>query len=148
MSVRVKYQPRIRCLILAAGVVLLTAGGAVFAADTEYEQMIVFVQPDRSAVDDAFQSDRLPAIRKIADAMGVRVHIVPAGGGAPPEVALTPLIVYQNHRGRSIYQGRTTTSDRIRNFIRTSRFISQGAEPNRREQIPYGPSGGKGSGRP
>ena len=40
-------------------------------------------------------------------------------------------MVYQNHRGRSVYQGRTTTPERIRNFIRTSRFVPPGkrAEP-------------------
>jgi polyisoprenoid-binding protein YceI len=52
------------------------------------------------------------------------------------EVAVTPLLVYQNHRGRSIYQGRTTTPARIRNFIRTSRFVPQGEELNRRKNIP------------
>ncbi|MDX9820280.1 MAG: YceI family protein, partial [Desulfococcus multivorans] len=45
--------------------------------------------------------------------------------GAPEAVAITPLIVYQNFRGRSVYQGRYTTLDRIRNFIRTSRYVPQ-----------------------
>ena len=37
-------------------------------------------------------------------------------------------MVFRNHRGRSIYQGRTTTPDRIENFMRTSRFIPQRSE--------------------
>jgi polyisoprenoid-binding protein YceI len=68
--------------------------------------------------------------------MGVSVHVVDARKGSPVEVGITPLIVYQNHRGRSIYQGRTNTPQRIRNFIRTSRFVPQEKEPNRREDIP------------
>jgi polyisoprenoid-binding protein YceI len=46
------------------------------------------------------------------------------------------MIVYQNFRGRSIYQGRTTTLKRIRNFIRTSRFVPQGEAPYFRDNIP------------
>jgi len=99
-------------------------------------QLIVFVQPDSSDVDDIFRQRALPEIRKLAEAMGVSVHVVDAGKGSPFEVALTPLIVFQNYRGRSIYQGRTTTPERIRNFMRTSRFVPQGKERNRRENIP------------
>ena len=104
-------------------------------------QLIVFVQPNLSAVDDDFQQRLLPEIRKLADAMGVSVHVVDARKGSPAEVALTPLIVYQNYRGRSIYQGRKTTPARIRNFMRTSRFVPQGQELNRRENIPVWPQG-------
>jgi polyisoprenoid-binding protein YceI len=68
--------------------------------------------------------------------LGVDLHVVDARKGSPSTVGISPLIVYQNHRGRSIYQGRTTTPERIRNFIRTSRFVPQGKEPNRRENIP------------
>jgi polyisoprenoid-binding protein YceI len=122
--------------MLLAALALFAAVSSVSAAETEYEQLLVFLQPDKSVVDQTFQADQLPAIRQVADAMGVSVHIVPIDRGAPPEVALTPLLVYQNHRGRSIYQGRTTTPDRVRNFIRTSRFVPQGDARNRREQIP------------
>ncbi len=116
--------------------VLLILGGGVGAVENEYEQLLVFVQPGKSSVDKHFQSAQLPAIRQVAQNMGVGVHLVPVDKGAPQEIALTPLLVYQNHRGRSIYQGRTTTPDRVRNFIRTSRFVPQGSAPNRREAIP------------
>ena len=131
-----KTKPAIDRWMLVSALILFTAASGVWAADTEYEQLIVFLQPGKSIVDRTFQSDQLPAIRQVADAMGVSVHIVPIDRGAPLEVALTPLLVYQNHRGRSIYQGRTTTPDRVRNFIRTSRYVPQGDAPNRREQIP------------
>jgi polyisoprenoid-binding protein YceI len=62
-------------------------------------------------------------------------------GGAPEEITLTPLLVYQNYRGRSVYQGRTNTPKRIQNFIRTSRHIPQGKAVNRREQIPVWQNG-------
>jgi len=102
---------------------------------TEPEQLIIFVQPEISPVDDIFQERSLPEIRRLADKMGVSVQVVDARLGSPAEIALTPLIVYQNHRGRSVYQGRTTTPERIRNFMRTSRFVPQGKELNRRENI-------------
>jgi len=104
-------------------------------------QLIVFVQPKSSAVDDIFLQRSLPEIRKLADAMGVTVHVVDARKGSPFKVALTPLIVFQNYRGRSVYQGRTTTPKRIRNFMRTSRFVPQGKELNRRENIPVWTAG-------
>jgi hypothetical protein len=124
--------------VLVAGFFLFTNLLSLEAAlaSSENEQLIVFTQPDGSAVEKIFSESHLPQIRKIAREMGVSVHEVDARKGSPAEVAITPLIVYQNHRGRSIYQGRTTTPNRIRNFIRTSRFVPQGKELNRREDIP------------
>ena len=103
--------------------------------------MLVFVQPGASSVDKTFQDERLADIHRLADQMGVSVEIVDATKGAPQEIALTPLLVYQNHRGRSVYQGRTNTLKRIQNFIRTSRFVPQGKALNRREQIPVWQNG-------
>ena len=105
------------------------------------EQLIVFTQPGNSAVDDMFQERYLPEIVDLAESMGVGVQVVEAGKVAPAEVTITPLIVYQNYRGRSIYQGRTTTPERIRNFIRTSRYVPQGKDPNPRKNIPIWQSG-------
>ncbi len=102
----------------------------------EVQQLIIFVQPDVSPLATSFRQRRLPQIEKLAQTLGVDLHVVDARKGSPLTVGVTPLIVYQNHRGRSIYQGRTTTPGRIRNFIRTSRFVPQGKEPNRRENIP------------
>ena len=110
-------------------------------AAPEPEQLIVFVQPGASVVDEAFQDERFAGILKLAQQMGVRVHVVDATKGAPEEIALTPLLVYQNYRGRSVYQGRTDTLKRIRNFIRTSRYVPQGKALNRREQIPVWQNG-------
>lgn len=135
MFKRVFSIKRPRCVFAAVFFTLLVCPHPAIRADTHDEQLIVFVLSGHSEVDNVFQRDQLPEIIRIAESMRVTVHTVDARDGAPPEVAITPLIVYQNHRGRSIYQGRTTTPDRIRNFIRTSRFVPQGDAPNRREDI-------------
>ena len=128
-------QPGIRwSAAVLLTVFLVLPYGAEAAPDTG--QLIVFVQPESSPVNDHFRQHALPEIRKLAAATGVSVHVVDTGQGAPAEVGLTPLIVYQNYRGRSVYQGRTTTPARIRNFMRTSRYVPQGKEPNRRENTP------------
>ncbi len=103
-------------------VLLLPAG---VAADAAEDQLIVFVQPGSSRVDESFRGSMLPEIRRMAQGMNVDVSVVDADRRAPEEVAITPLMVFQNHRGRSIYQGRYTNLDRIRNFIRTSRYVPQ-----------------------
>ncbi len=105
------------------------------------DQLIIFVQPTQTPVARQFETQQLPEIRKIAETLNLSVILKDASQGAPPEVAITPLIVYQNHRGRSIYQGRTTTPDRIRNFIRTARVIVQKEVPNHRENIPVWKTG-------
>ncbi len=137
------YNPHKKISALLTGFVLcafLLFCSSLLAA-SEPEQLIVFVQPGTSAVDEAFQNERLADIRKLADQMGVRLHMVNAMRGAPEEITLTPLLVYQNYRGRSVYQGRTNTPKRIQNFIRTSRYVPQGKAFNRREQIPVWQNG-------
>ena len=99
-------------------------------------EVIVFVQPGASAVDRTFQREHLPQIRAIAEELGAALRVVDARHGAPAEVSLTPLIVYQNHRGRSIYQGRYSTVDRIRNFLRTARVAPQSDTPLVRRAVP------------
>jgi polyisoprenoid-binding protein YceI len=119
------------------GIVLLAIACLPRVAEAENDHILVFVRPDGSAVATDFRENRLPEIRKLAQDMNVAVSVIEIGDGpVPPEVAIVPLVVFQNHRGRSIYQGRTTTPDRIRNFIRTSRFVPQGKEALVREDIP------------
>lgn len=101
------------------------------------EELIVFIQQNNTPVSRAFQQNILPEIQKMALDLQIPVKIVPVTTkGVPSEIKITPLIVYQNYLGRSIYQGRTTTLDRIRTFIRTSRFIPQGKDPLIRKQTP------------
>ncbi|MFP4419450.1 MAG: YceI family protein [Desulfococcaceae bacterium] len=129
-------NPAIFTIILTA--ILLAA----LPAGAAEEQLLVFVQPEASKVAKDFRENRLPEIRNLATDMDVSVEVIEVGEGpVPPEVGITPLLVFQNHRGRSIYQGRTTTPARIRNFIRTSRFVPQGEEKLAREDIPIWTTG-------
>lgn len=102
------------------------------------EQMIVFVQPDASALAERFEAEQLPELKQLAERSGVSLVVIDLAQapGVPAGVGITPLIAYQNHLGRSIYQGRYATLDRVRNFIRTSRFLPQGDEPLVRENLP------------
>lgn len=117
-------------------------GPALCTPPTENtDKLIIFLQQTVSPVSEAFSNSLLPEIQSLSAQMDIPVSIVDVNKYAPAEVAITPLIVFQNHRGRSIYQGRFTTIDRIRNFIRTSRFVPQGAEPNKKENIPIWKNG-------
>ncbi len=95
------------------------------AAASADEQLIVFTQPDVSELAETFDLEHLPQILALAEEMGVEVKTIDAANGVPEGVGITPLIVYQNHRGRSVYQGRYTTLDRLRNHVRTSRVMPQ-----------------------
>ncbi len=114
-------------------------------ADTASDEtLILFLQHDPSPLAAAFEAETLPEIQTLADELGVTLlqRRVSRQGSAPVGVNITPLIVFQNHRGRSIYQGRYTTLDRVRNFVRTSRFLPQGDEPLVREDVPVWEVGG------
>ncbi len=107
----------------------------LYAAPNAGEQLILFVRTGETTIDSTFH-ESIPAIADIAKESGVEMTIVNVvKQGAPPEVSITPLIVYQNYRGRSIYQGRSNSLSRIRNFIRTSRHIPQGESLNIRKEI-------------
>lgn len=108
------------------------AGGA---GHGDRGELIVFVQPDASAVSRRFSAEYLPAIRKVAAEMEVPVRVVGVRRGAPADVTITPLIVYQNHRGRSVFQGRYVNVDRIRSFLRTARAVPQQAVRQTRRAI-------------
>ena len=111
--------------------IILISGASVptgTAAPPAPEQLVVFVSPSASTLARTFQTEHLPSIRDVARELGIPVRVMDVSGGAPPEVALTPLLVFQNHRGRSVYEGRYANIDRIRNFLRTSRVVGQGDE--------------------
>lgn len=119
----------------------LFAAGIPAATAAPADQLIIFAQTGSTPVAKQFTNQQLPEIRKIADAMGIPIQIKDAAKGAPEEITITPMVVFQNHRGRSIYQGRTTTPERIRNFIRTARVVPQEDTPYRRNNIPIWKTG-------
>jgi len=105
------------------------------SADPEKGRLLIFVQPEVSESARRFQADTLPRMITVASEMGIAPTVVDARAGAPAEVTLTPQFVFQNHRGRSVYEGRSTTKDRLRNFLRTSRRAPLGDEPLVRRDV-------------
>ena len=83
-------------------------------------QLVVFQQGGSLAGDD-FASKALPRLRALAAARGIALELRDARAGAPDEVHATPLLVYQDALGRSIFRGRYTDLDRIAQFLRTVR---------------------------
>ncbi len=132
--------------LLAVAVILLAtvaANAEVASVQDEAEtvpaeHLIVFMQPEASALAEQFKSETLPQLQALAQASGVAFTVIDVSQaeGVPAGVGITPLIGYQNHLGRSIYQGRYATLDRVRNFVRTSRFLPQGDELLVREKLP------------
>lgn len=121
----------LRLLALPSVFCLLTASGpaparAASQSGAERGALALFVQPDVSEVGRTFEKDRLPPIRQLAAELGIEVRVLDPRDGAPEEVGITPLLVYQNWRGRSIYQGRVANLGAIRTFLRTSRWVPQG----------------------
>ena len=126
---------------LLRGVVVVALVGPAEAGSADKgvaeETLVVFVQPGASALSERFEAETLPELHGLAEGQGLPLTVVDvtAAGGAPVGVGITPLIVYQNHAGRSVYQGRYATLDRVKNFIRTSRYLPQGDEPLVREDL-------------
>lgn len=113
-------------------------GGLLQAANAAGESLVVFVDRDASSLQSRFLDRQLPVLEALAADMGLPVQVVDLADqpGAPAEVKITPLLVFQSWRGRSIYQGRYATPERIENFVRTARALPQGAEPLVRERLP------------
>ncbi len=125
-----------RVAVLCALVGLAHVAPAIAQTDPTAGELVIFVNSGASEVDRSFQADHLPKIRAVAAELGAALRVIDVRDGAPAEVTITPLVVYQNWRGRSIYVGRYTTHDRIRNFVRTSRSVPQGADPLVRRDLP------------
>ncbi len=100
-------------------------------------QLIAFVSSEDAPVTLAWQTEQLPFLEELAEQQHVELRVVDvAKKGAPAEVGITPLVVFQNHRGRSVYQGRSSNRTRLANFVRTSRVIAQSSEPWIRNEVP------------
>ena len=94
-------------------------------------RLVVFQQSGSLAARD-FQANTLPRLTEIATRRGIKVDLRDAAAGAPADVHLTPLIVYQDSQGRSIYRGRYSDVDRIAQFLRTAASAPLAGAP-----IPY-----------
>lgn len=112
------------------------ASAHAVAENAPGETLVVFTQGASSAAAKHFETAALPEVRALGEAMNLPVRVVDASSGAPAEVAITPLIVFQNANGRAVYQGRYTTLDRLEGLIRTSRVIAQPDAELVRENLP------------
>ena len=101
--------------MIAAALVL---AAAVASAPATTGRIVVFTQAGSLAARD-FETNVLPKIRALAASRGLAVDVRDASKGAPAEVHLTPLIVYQDASGRSVFRGRYSDVDRLAQFLRT-----------------------------
>ncbi len=93
-------------------------------------QLVAFVASEDAPGTTAWQTEQLAFLSQLAQEQGTELRVVDVStDGAPPEVGITPLLVFQNHRGRSIYQGRSSNRTRIENFVQTASVIHQSDEP-------------------
>jgi hypothetical protein len=83
--------------------------------------LLVFTRPDFSDLDAHFRARDLPRIKAACKAMDIPVQEVDARMGTPKEITITPCLVYQNYKGRSIYEGRYKDISRIAEFVKTAR---------------------------
>lgn len=110
-------NPIITCVLVAC----LGIAGLGNAAPPA-EQILVFVASEGEIARN-FAAEHLPGLRSAAEKLGIGVRVIDVAGGAPRQVTLTPLIVYQNHRGRSVFQARYMDPGKLVHFIRTSRVV-------------------------
>jgi polyisoprenoid-binding protein YceI len=92
----------------------------VLASVVTAAHLVVF-QQDGTLVNRDFTTKALPRLRELAKARGITLDLRDARAGAPDEVHTTPLLVYQDASGRSIFRGRYTDFERISQFLRTVR---------------------------
>ncbi|HEX4822790.1 MAG TPA: YceI family protein [Candidatus Polarisedimenticolaceae bacterium] len=101
---------------------------AALAAAPPSGTIVVFTQ-DGSLAAREFESVTLPRLRALAEQRGLALEIKPASAGAPADVHVTPLLVYQDAAGRSIFKGRYSDVDRFAQFLRTVRSAPLEGEP-------------------
>lgn len=101
----------------------------------EQEQLIVFTQKTNSEVNAVFMEEMLPQIKALASEEGISFIFSEIDEIAPKDVSYTPFIAFRNTRGTSYFSGRWNQMSKIKNFIRSSRVLHQGKEPNYKENI-------------
>ena len=129
------------CRWRSVAALAITLGILLFALQSaagEGEKLILFVQPEASPLAKTFDEKWAPKLEELADDLGIGFERfdIAARGVAPAGVHITPLIGFQSAQGESIYQGRYTTIDRVKNFVQTSRFMPQTGATLTREQLP------------
>ncbi|MEM6723809.1 MAG: hypothetical protein AAF598_07205, partial [Bacteroidota bacterium] len=110
-----------------------------------FASLVAFSLPEKTAVTeqlilfrqayDPINDQQIDELKALAEQLNLQFVDQLITDRAPIEIALTPAIVYQNYRGRSIYKGRYNNIPRIKNFIRTSRRVYQPAETLKKKDL-------------
>lgn len=88
------------------------------------DELVIFTKKGGNSLSEKFNSEHLPSLLKEAFDLGLVAQVVDISEkGAPADVHLMPLIVYQSDRGRAIFQGRYVDIGKVLHFIRTQRAI-------------------------
>lgn len=112
----------------------IALAAALAAASHGTGRIVVFRQPGSLAARD-FDDKVLPRITALAAARGLTVDVEDAAAGAPAEIHVTPLLVYQDGSGRSIFRGRYSDVDRFAQFLRTVKAGPLAGEPTSHDDI-------------
>ena len=120
-----RHAPGVSWPVMLTAVVLVTLAASAGAETAEsHEHLIIFTQPATgSTISETFHSEHLPALRDVAEQLGVPVKVLDTTAGVPEPVGITPFLVHQSPRGRSFFQGRYTDPGKVAHFIRTSRAV-------------------------
>lgn len=90
---------------------------------------VILIQPDGESKElSQISGDYSSNLKAIAAGMGFEFSTLNTTDGLPLEITSTPAIIFQNERGRSIFQGRYADLGKVRHFLTTSRSIPQGDE--------------------
>lgn len=116
--------------------ILLFSSSFAFSREKINGTLIVFVQPEKSAVARDFNENYFRKISELAGNHSLNFRLYDASKGAPAEITMTPMIAIQSERGLSFYQGRYSNLKRIKNFVRTSAYVSSGQEKWPMENMP------------
>ena len=108
---------------------------AALAASPPSGSIVVFTQDGSLAARD-FESVTLPRLRALAEQRGLSLQIKSTSAGAPADVHVTPLLVYQDAAGRSIFKGRYSDIERFAQFLRTVRSAPLEGEAVHYENAP------------
>jgi polyisoprenoid-binding protein YceI len=104
-------------------------------------KLVVFVNSEKTIVTQNFEKNALDKIKKLADEAKVKFQVMESANGLPAEITTLPAILFYGPTGRSIYQGRYLSFDRILNFVETSQNISQTALLGTHKNVPVAKNG-------
>ena len=95
---------------------------AIWNTTNAKEQLIVIFDGQKDLL---FKDKTLPELIEFASEKNIELNIRKVLDGLPEDITTSPVIVYQNALGRSLYAGRYVSFSTIKNFIRTSKLMPQ-----------------------